>query len=832
MKHRIVNAWTRLLLRRPGTVALVLLALAAVSVVGAQRLTLNTNQLDLISQDLRQVKDVKRVVDMVGGAGHLILTLRGGDEKKLKAAADDLAAMLLADKEHVREITYKVNTEFLRKNAALFMETDDLKEVRKRVDLKLKDAIKRASPFYVEIRHTDPYELKLDDIIEKYKHVGKKSIADDYYISDDHQMVLILIKPMWDSNQLAQTGELVDSIRQRIADYSKGNAAGVKLVEDYSGTPNADASTIGFGFTGTYQTNYDDSYQIKNSLAPVSVISFIGVLICLLLFFGRHISSILLIVSGLALGIILTFGFTWLAVGQLNMITAILAGILMGIGIDFGIHFTYRLRLELGLGQDLETAIAQTVLNSGPASLASAMGTGAAFLSLLFSEFRGFSQFGLLAGVGVFLIGATMYLWVPSLLLLIERWRPGLAVRLIGRRAASAEGAGGTTARLPAPWALLLVSGAAAVGVAIFAPGVRFEYNTRALMVEDQPSVRLQDEVNRRFQISSDPVAIYTPTIEEAKKVYDLFTPLDRTKFSTVDQVVSMYSFVPPAERQQANAQVLKAWREDLARIDRKSLPADLEEKWDEGMSYVNVEPYGLDHVPTFLREMFTNLPTAKAENHGFLTFVYPVVDLWDGKQMLKFADEVETLKTADGGEYHAAGLPILFAKLARIVLFDARLTVALTGVLLVLILLVDFRSLRNTLAALIPLIVGMGVMLGVMALGGFQLNFMNVVVFPIVLGYGISHGVYLMHRFNEGVSPLEALRSVGAAVACSTLTTLAGWAALLWAAHRGLKSMGLVACIGMAATLVVSFTVMLALLQLLHDRRTRRAPEEVRRAA
>ncbi len=832
MKHRVVEAWTRLLLRRPGAVVLALLALAIASGVLAQRLTLNTNQLDLISQDLRQVKDVKRVVDMVGGAGHLIMALRGSDAAKLKGAADDVAAMLLADKEHVRAVTYKVDTEFLRQNAALFMETADLEEVRKRVDLKLKDALKRASPFYVEIRPTPPYELKLDDIIEKYKRVGKKSIADDYYISDDQQMVLVLIKPMWDSNQLAETGELVASIRQRMSDYSKSNAHGVKLVEEYSDLPDADASVIEYGFTGSYQTNWDDSFQIQNSLAPVSIISFLGVLLSLVLFYGRHVSSILLIVSGLGLGILLTFGFTWLAVGQLNMITAILAGILMGIGIDFGIHFTFRLRLELGLGHDLPTAVTQTIRASGPASLASAAGTGAAFLSLLFSEFRGFSQFGLLAGVGVFLIGAVMYLWVPALLLLLERAKPGLPARLIGRRAPAAEATGGPPARLKAPWAMLALSAAGALAVIAFAPQVKFEYNTRALMVEEQPSVRLQDEVARRFQISADPVAVYTKTIEEAKKVYDLFHPLDREKFSTVDQVVSMYSFVPPADRQARNAEVLKAWRTDLDQIDRKALPEDIEKKFDEGLKYVSVEPYGLDHVPGFLRAMFTHLPSTRPENHGFLTFLYPVVDLWDGKQMLKFADEVETIHTPDGAEYHAAGLPILFAKLARIVLFDGKLTVALTGVLLVLILLLDFRSVRSTLAALVPLSVGMGVMLGIMALFDHQLNFMNVVCFPIVLGYGISHGVYLMHRFNEGVSPMEALRSVGAAVACSTLTTLAGWAALLWAAHRGLKSMGVIACIGMSATLVVSFTVMLALLQILHDRRMRRGEAEVRHAA
>jgi len=139
----------------------------------------------------------------------------------------------------------------------------------------------------------------------------------------------------------------------------------------------------------------------------------------------------------------------------------------------------------------------------------------------------------------------------------------------------------------------------------------------------------------------------------------------------------------------------------------------------------------------------------------------------------------------------------------------------------LVVILYFDFKSIRSTAVALLPLGVGMGVMFGIMALSDLQLNFMNIVVLPIVLGYGVSHGVYLMHRFQEGVSPVVALRTVGLAVACSTLTTLAGWGALLWAGHRGMKSLGALASIGIAATLVVSFTLMTAVLQILHDRRT-----------
>lgn len=817
--QRLIAAYARLLLKRPGTLLIALLLVTLVSLWAASKLTINTNQLDLISQDLQAVKDVKRVVDMVGGAGHLMIGVRGSDEKNIKAVADDINDMLLADKAHIRHVTYKISTEFVRQKAPMFVQTPDLEEIHRQGMLKIKDLIRRNSPFFVEIKETKPYEPNIQPIIDKYKKVGKKSIADDYYISEDKQMVILVIKPMWDSNELGKTGELVDDLRSKLIAYDKNNKRGVHLKEEYDKTPHKDGTQIGYGFAGSYKTSFDDSYEMKESLAPTSLLSFAGVVLVMLVFLGRRIGVVLILTFGMLAGIAATFGFTYAAVGQLNMITSILGGILMGQGIDFGIHLVYRIRYYLGQGLSYDEAVRESVQNAGFAALISATASAASFFALLFSEFRGFSQFGLLAGFGTYIIGFSIFIATPAVLLLIGRRWPKVPMMITGFQTPRPD-RDVTAGKIPFPRVLLGVALAVVVGLAYFGPRVNFEYNTRALMVENQPSVRMQDEIGVRFQMSADPVGIYTKTLADTRKVYDELYPLNTKKYTTIDQVLSMYTFVPPQDQQARNVKILEKWKEEVADIDAESLPPEHQDKWKQLLGYLDTKPYELDQVPNLYREQFTHLPTTKPENQGFLTFVYPVVDLWDGKQMLKFADEVEEIHTKDGSTFRAAGLPILFAHLARIVLHDGRMSMTITGIVLLLILLFDFRSLKLAAIALVPLVLGVAAMLGVMALMGWSLNFMNIVVFPIVLGYGISHGVYLMHRFQEGTSPYEALRTVGAAVLCSTLTALAGWAGLISAGHKGLQSMGVLACVGMTSTLLVSFTVMPAVLQLLHDRR------------
>ena len=835
---RFALAYSRLIVRRPLAVLLTLAILGAAATWGTAHLTVNSNQLDLISQDLREVKDLKRVIDMVGGAGFLMLALRSADEKQLKSVSDDLSALLLKDTENVRSVTYKVPVEFVQQNMVLFIKNADLAEAKTRINAYLKDQLRRNNPFFIEIQKTEPVKLNLQDLVDKYNHVGKKSIQDDFYISDDKKMLLLLIKPMWDTNQIGKTNVFIEKLNRDLKAYSGNNSRGVKLVEDYDLM--GDNHTIAYGYSGTYKSTVDDSFAITHSLEPVSIFAFLGILIITFVFFRKPFPTVI-VITGMVLGTLLTMGFTYLTVGSLNMVTSILGGILMGFGVDYGIHFIFRTRIELGAGKPYDVAIQDAILNAGRPATVAAIVTAGSFFVLMVSQFKGFSQFGFLAGCGTPIIGFTMFSWSPALLALIGKRWPHLPAKLIGTMKPPQSMSEGHEISIPRPRLLLGISVAVVMIVCAFAipwspqtlpkgikptlfqrlrSGVRFDYNTRALMPDDQPSIKLQDEIARRFNISADPSAVFTPTLQEAREVYDELTQHPE-KYPTIDQVVSIFSFVPPKENAAANVVVLQQWEEDLKEINVESLPPELQDKATFFKKVLHARPFDVSGVPDVYAQQFRNLPTTRPENQGYLTYIYPGVDLWNGKNMLAFADTIDTITTASGKQFHGAGLPILYAKLARIVLFDGKVTVLLATLWILLMHFLDFRSVKLALASVIPLGVGLIMMLGFMSMLNHRLNFMNIIILPILLGFGVSHGLYLLHRFLEGTSPVVALRSVGAAVASSTLTAIAGFGSLLVASHNGLKSMGFIACLGLATTLVVSFTVLAAVLQLMHEQRT-----------
>ena len=82
-----------------------------------------------------------------------------------------------------------------------------------------------------------------------------------------------------------------------------------------------------------------------------------------------------------------------LTLGYVNLITAFIFAILLGLGIDFSIHFA-RYREEFAAGRSPLEAMVQTVLHCGSASILAAVTTSCAFAALSIADFRGFSQFG------------------------------------------------------------------------------------------------------------------------------------------------------------------------------------------------------------------------------------------------------------------------------------------------------------------------------------------------------------------------------------------------------------------------------------------------------
>jgi hypothetical protein len=140
----------------------------------------------------------------------------------------------------------------------------------------------------------------------------------------------------------------------------------------------------------------------------------------------------------------------------------------------------------------------------------------------------------------------------------------------------------------------------------------------------------------------------------------------------------------------------------------------------------------------------------------------------------------------------------------------------SITGLVIAAVLLVvalHFRRPFPFFLALLPLACGFVLTLGGMKAFGIRMNFMNVVVLPMILGIGVDNGLHLVHRWRcdraAGGDCGTALRGTGMPLLMSALTTIWGFGSLVLTDNPGLRSIGWVAMLGIGSCLVSALLVL-----------------------
>ena len=144
-------------------------------------------------------------------------------------------------------------------------------------------------------------------------------------------------------------------------------------------------------------------------------------IVLVILWLALHSAKIIFAVFvNLFIGLAITTAVGLMMVGSLNLLSIAFAVLFVGLGVDFGIQFSVRYRSERFKNDDLRQALAQAARRSAvPLSLA-AMATAAGFLCFLPTDYKGISELGKIAGVGMLVAFITSITVLPALLKLLN----------------------------------------------------------------------------------------------------------------------------------------------------------------------------------------------------------------------------------------------------------------------------------------------------------------------------------------------------------------------------------------------------------------------------
>ena len=149
----------------------------------------------------------------------------------------------------------------------------------------------------------------------------------------------------------------------------------------------------------------------------------IAVIICLLLaaFFMRSLRYGLISIVPILLVVSWLYAFMYLAGYSINVVTATIGAISIGVGIDFAVHLTMRYREELARGICRDEALYEAGAGTGGAILGAGLTSIVGFSILAFAPMPMFASYGLLTAVMIAMAVTASLLVLPSLLVLGNR---------------------------------------------------------------------------------------------------------------------------------------------------------------------------------------------------------------------------------------------------------------------------------------------------------------------------------------------------------------------------------------------------------------------------
>jgi len=807
---------------------LVLLCAGLISVLalfGVFRLGMVSNVASMLPEGNDAVSDYVTSMERMGTLDYLVVMCTGPDVETLTSFSNEFASRI-GDTGLVNELRYRIEEtdrdffiSFYLPRIFLFLTEDDFTEVEKRLTAdEINTALSAVRMLLVTPASSGAGGLVTRDplgfmsVMEERFMSGEGGFLMDtssgYFLSSDHRHLLMLVRPNGPP-QDTLFGELLLSELDR-ASIEASDAIG--------------STDVTVSYAGGYVIAVNDARTIKRDLIATMITSMILVLACFYLIF-RRFRFLFFVGTSLGLGIFWTLGFAGWTMGHPNMVTAAFGAILVGLGIDFSIHFYNRLVEEESQGRSLREALTTALSHTGVGISTGAVTTSIAFFGMAFTRFKGLSELGILGGVGILMTLLSTFTVLPALIVRARKiWSVSAETIFVPRFGMDAL----------APF-VRKNRGAILVGAAVLtvimgwcALGVGFSTDMTELRPDDSEIFTTQENIWEIFSGSSSEIIVTVAdkdldvalaASEEAQSIL-----LTYTEISSVEGPGVWL----PSERRQ---------RENLMRVEELHLDTVLEDfrtsrdrlgftetafsDFEGGLqAFANgeVEPITFSDLTNTPGEEYVQKYIRKdGEAWRVTLFAYPQSGVWidDIDRTL-----VERLKNA-APDVEVASISLVLAETRKIVTSDFLLATVIAAFGVFFSLFIQFRDMKTVCVSMLSLGCGVVWMLGCMRLLGVSLNFANVVVAPMVVGIGIDDNIHLFHRFTEkrGGSMTDALVFSGRAVIMTSVTTVLGFGSLVFARYGGLKSIGMVSVLGVTLCLVSAIFITGALMAFIEER-------------
>lgn len=897
--------------RRAGTILLATLAFAVLAIAGASRLGIDQRLRYLLPGDFPSVAGIDRVQAQLGNQSDVYVTIRGPDADANKRFAE-AAELRMREMEELRWVLWSRDYSFFEDHALLYARLSDLLDLRRRVIEKIRREVGKQAYGDLSVLTEEEIEQRdQEDHLDEEELRVRYGVSDEpstTFEADEGRLLVVKARPIQADTDIAFSRALQRKLEA--------------MVEDLE--PRRFHPEMAVTLDGAFVQHAERVQALRTEVVGGTAAA-IGALLLAIAVYFRSARAIVLVLGPVLVSATGALAFAWVVFDKLNLVSAFIFAVLLGLGIDFGIHVLARFRDERARGHRRPSAMAVALATTGRSTLAAGLGTALAFGTLAVADFRGFAQFGVVAAFGIAsaLVGALLVM--PAAVVWSERWKawrapphprrsrgdrrrwskgPAMALAVVGiamaawailqagdlefehdlsklgsRQAppstASAEGDAGAPSYRDAVGKAVTV--APAIGLAedrdqaeaafrvLAALDAMTPEEARSLpaLPEDRaptlmdalsPSRRepraaghaarpgdetaeapgrretrpgedgrdedgwddhgfADDDLDDPEFVALERAAATRPF--PAPAVRDALTRIDPERRAVLaDRLVAvsgLFAFVPTRQHDK-----LRVIRDIRRRIDDKrgQLPARSRDELAEWDRYLRVDAsFDETDLPGWVRQQFAD---ADGEAGRFVV-AWTRGSKGDAHNARRIYDALATVPTPGGDVPFAAEffvLPEVFEAIEA----DAPLVLGLAAGAMLLTAFLALRSVGGPVAVAFVVATSLLWLVGLMVVLGWKLDFFNIIALPLLIGMAQDDALHIYQRWREEGRGRMALvlRETGGAVALTTLTTICGFAGILFANHRGLESLAWTAVAGMALAMVSAVVVLPALLELL----------------
>jgi predicted RND superfamily exporter protein len=903
LREKILGRWARWSVENWGKALLIVLGLTIAIGYGMTRLRMEMTFYSILPDKSNQVKDLKRIIEEFPSASGILVVVDGRSiqdtpeaERTVKNTIDGLIREYSKEEyePYVSGTTGRMDMTLFKEHGLMLSKIEDLERLTKTYrDLNLVPLIKHINDdFEAEYSgNSDKLEedesqavglfkglgqlLQLINEAAQGRHVPKEDLqaaldaymlGDEYIMSNDNKMGLLIVQPTFTINDLALLRTGVDTVEK-----------GAKHIASQHG--------IKAGLTGLTVIGRDEMVSSEKGLAGSSIIAFVMIL-GLLIFVFRMFSVPFIAGIPLLTGILWAIGLSGYFLDRLNIMTAMYIVALLGLGIDYAIHLLSAYIQERDDGRNFKESIEKSLVKSGSGILTGALTTSAAFFTLTIAKTDIMRELGVVAGLGILSELLVMILLIPPLLSLREfqmMKRGKTEKKLFSKvqiKSDAAAGIGKLIIKAPVTITVIMILTIMAFSFKV--KDISLQKNILEMEAKGLESVQLNDEMAKEFGMAPDGLSIISNDLEEVRVLTDRLEELSSVKSveslsdfyvrdnEYIERGASIESFIAELN---ARSPLMAVNREELLE-ELYRLEANLIELGDMAflgnmnrlvntlgeVTGINME--GVKTKNTIFDSLFTTLDSPPENQdtkalESFQTMLFNTMNQRvrtmagtgrvtldmlpsnisdsmiskDGSSYLITINPTQSPWEGDFREVYTAQIESVTDKATGTILAGDQLTImaeqdglraAIFALIVIfIIMIIDFRNIKLALLTMLPLLASFLTLFGFMGLMNIKFDFLNIIVVPLLIGIGIDDAVHINHRYlKEGNGKMDlVIARTGTALLLTTLTTIFGFASFIPSVMRAMRSTGIVLTLAMTIAFLYSVLLHPAILIIVHER-------------